>query len=156
MSLFYRKYKNNNKKNRGYGKWYGRAVHVDTVGIEEIARVMQESCTVKHADVLAVLSELGPTMKALLQDSHRVQIPYLGCFKACISTSGEGDPEKFSILQNLKGTHIVFQPEVKTVTTGGRRARVKVMLEGMSMRDIAELEPASNGGGDDECGDDRP
>ena len=145
MSLFYRKYKNNKSKHKGYGKWYARAVHVDTVGIEEMAQVMQESCTVKRADVLAVLSELGPTVKNLLQDSHRVQIPYLGCFKACISTTGETDPDKFNVRDNVKGTHIVFQPEVKTTVVAGKRARIKVMLEGISMRDVDTLTPTTSG-----------
>jgi len=74
-----------------------------------------------------------------------MQIPYLGCFKACISTTGETDPDKFNVRDNVKGTHFVFQPEVKTTVVAGKRARIKVMLEGISMRDVDTLTPTTGG-----------
>jgi hypothetical protein len=85
--LYYRKYKNNNSHSKGYGKWYARAINMETVEIEAIADKMQANCTVKRADILAVLSELGPTIKDMLQESKRVHIPYVGYLKLGISTT---------------------------------------------------------------------
>ena len=128
--LFYRKYQNNNPQNSGYGKWYGRVVITETVDIEYLATKMQDNCTVKRADILAVLSELGPTMSDLLKDSKRVRIPYLGCFKLGIKTTGEEDPEKFNARTNVDNVHVIFQPETKATEAG---KMVKVLVEGVSM-----------------------
>ncbi|MBR4897800.1 MAG: DNA-binding protein, partial [Prevotella sp.] len=114
---------------------------------------MQASCTVKRADVLAVLSELGPTMKDLLQESRRVVLPYLGAFKLGIKTKGESDPDKFSVIGNIKNAHVIFQPEFETEIVGGSRRRVYAMTAGASFKDIefknkpAE-EPEEEGEGD--------
>ena len=126
--LFYRKYKNNNQHSKGYGKTYARAVVTETVGIEKIAQTMQDSCTVKRADVLAVLSELGPTITTLLQESKRVRIPYLGCFKLGIKTIGESDPEKFNARDNIDSVHVLFQPATEKAEQG---KYVKSMVKGV-------------------------
>lgn len=131
--LFYRKYQNNNPQNSGYGKWYGRVVITETVGIEYLATKMQDNCTVKRADILAVLSELGPTMSDLLKDSKRVRIPYLGCFKLGIKTTGEEDPEKFNARTNVDNVHVIFQPETKATEAG---KMVKVLVEGVSVMEL--------------------
>ena len=128
--LFYRKYKNNNQHSSGFGKYYGRAVITETVEIEEIANRMQDNCTVKRADILAVLSELGPTIADLVKDSKRVRIPYLGCFKLGLSTKGEADADKFNARDNVKDVHVIFQPETKASEKG---RRVKTMTEGVQV-----------------------
>ena len=167
--LFYRKYQNNNPQNSGYGKWYGRVVITETVGIEYLATKMQDNCTVKRADILAVLSELGPTMSDLLKDSKRVRIPYLGCFKLGIKTTGEEDPEKFNARTNVDNVHVIFQPETKATEAG---KMVKVLVEGVSVMELPNLDKKkdeddpddpdngsnSDGGDDNNGGDnnDRP
>lgn len=137
MALFYRLYKNNNSHSKGYGKWYARPVVTDTVGIEQIAERMQANCTVKRADILAVLSELGPVVKDMLQQSLRVQIPYLGCFKLSMSSTGEAEKEKWNPLTCFKKARIIFQP-VHTIdkTT---RARSYEMLQGLTLKDAEYL-----------------
>ena len=62
MSIFYRIYQNNNSENKGYGKWYARAVMTSTVTTKELAKVMQENCTLKRSDIEAVLRELSTPM----------------------------------------------------------------------------------------------
>ena len=150
MPLFYRKYQNNNRQSKGFGKTYARSVIIETVGIEKIAQAMQDSCTVKRADVLAVLSELGPTVTSLLQESKRVRIPYLGCFKLGIKTIGEDDPEKFNANQNVESVHVIFQPETMR---GEQGRRVKQMVSGVSVIEIPSPKGDDDGGGDDD-GDD--
>ncbi len=122
MKLIYQKYQNKNEQSTAYNKWYGRVVINETVGIEELAQRMQDNCTVKRADILAVLSELGPTVRDLLQDSKRVTIPYLGAFKLGISTTGAESPSKFTVKDNIKSVHVIFQPETH-VTVDGKRVK---------------------------------
>lgn len=148
--LFYRKYKNNNSHSRGFGKTYARAVITETVEIEDIATSMQDNCTVKRADILAVLSELGPTVGDLLKDSKRVRIPYLGSFKLGLKTVGETDPEKFNARTNVESVHIIFQPETKRSEKG---KRVKTLIEGVQVTEEPSAKAKSDdgdGGGDGE------
>lgn len=133
--LFYRKYKNNNPQNKGYGKTYARVVITETVGIETLASRMQDNCTVKRADILAVLSELGPSISDVVKDSKRVRIPYLGCFKLGIKTVGEEDPEKFNARKNVAGVHVIFQPETKATDKG---RSVKRMVEGVVVTELPD------------------
>ena len=118
MTVFAKKYQNKNKKSRAYGKTYARAVMVGTVGIEELAEAMSESCTVTRSDIVAVLSALGPAMRRMLQKSLRVQLPYLGTFKLGLTTIGEEDAEDFDMQHNVKGVHVLFHPETKVNTRG--------------------------------------
>ena len=121
MMLNYRKYQNKNSESNAYGKWYARAVIRESVGIEEMATKMQDSCTVKRADILAVLSELGPTMRDLLQDSKRVVLPYMGAFKLALTTEGADSEEEFTA-KNVKGIRVLFQPTTR-VAPDGRRVK---------------------------------
>jgi len=119
MMLNYRTYQNKNSENNGYGKWYARAVIRESIGIEEIATKMQDNCTVKRADILAVLSELGPTMRDLLQDSKRVVIPYMGAFKLGLKTEGTDTEDEFTA-KNVKGVKVLFQPTTRVLANGRR------------------------------------
>ena len=115
MALIYKKYQNKNAQSRIYGKWLLKPVWIGDAGIEEIADAMQASCTVKRADVLAVLSELGPTMKSLMQQSKRVTIPYLGSFKISINCSkgAQTNEDDATPQKCIKGNRIIYQPVVK-------------------------------------------
>lgn len=164
-NLIYRKYQNNVKNSSAFGKTYARVVTLGTVGIEDIASIMQDSCTVKRADILAVLSELGPTMKLLMQSSQRVHLPYLGYFKLGISTTGEADAKNFNINSNLKDVHVIFQAESKKLSSG---KRMKELVEGAVLIELPSFaeqaasdsqEGTSSGSeqtGDGDDGNDRP
>ena len=74
MSVLYRLSKVTSPKAKGYGKWYPRAVITQTVDTEMLATIMQRNCTLKKADIVAVISELIETMADQLQDSKRVKL----------------------------------------------------------------------------------
>lgn len=137
MKLIYQKYQNNNMESKSYGKWYGRVTIKETVNIEQLATKMQDNCTVKRADILAVLSELGPTMRDMLQDSKRVSIPYLGTFKLGINTIGAPTPEKFTVKDNIKNVHVIFQPVTRVDVTG---KRVKELVSGTSLAEDTDYQ----------------
>lgn len=119
-NLLYRRYQNKNGKSAANGKWYGRLVINHTVGLEELAAEMQENCTVKRSDILAVLTELGQTMKSILQDGKRVKVNGLGSFKMGMSTEGVTRRDDFNIGLHLKQLRVLFQPESYKTSSGTR------------------------------------
>ncbi len=127
MSVFYRLVKNANKKSSGYGKWYARAVHTGVVTTDELADIMQENCTVKRSDILAVISELVTTMQKELLASKRVVIDRLGSFKIGLSGNGSETVKDYSVGTHVKGFHVLFMPETRKDTNGSRS---KAMLRG--------------------------
>ena len=152
MSVFYRLSKVTSPKAKGYGKWYPRAVITQTVDTEMLATIMQRNCTLKKADIVAVISELIETMADQLQDSKRVKLNGFGSFKIGIRGEGADSAADFSTSKNIKGLHVLFQPEVKTDGSGLRQ---KTFITGCSVQeapknDVDTTKPAnsgSNGGG---------
>ena len=117
-----------------------------------LATIMQRNCTLKKADIVAVISELIETMADQLQDSKRVKLNGFGSFKIGIRGEGADSAADFSTSKNIKGLHVLFQPEVKTDGSGLRQ---KTFITGCSVQeapknDVDTTKPAnsgSNGGG---------
>ena len=147
MSVLYRLSKVTSPKAKGYGKWYPRAVITQTVDTEQLATIMQRNCTLKKADIVAVISELIETMADQLQDSKRVKLNGFGSFKIGIRGEGADSAADFSISKNIKGLHVLFQPEVKTDGSGLRQ---KTFITGCSVQeapknDVDTTKPANSG-----------
>ena len=147
MSVFYRLSKVTSPKAKGYGKWYPRAVITQTVDTEMLATIMQRNCTLKKADIVAVISELIETMADQLQDSKRVKLNGFGSFKIGIRGEGADSAADFSISKNIKGLHVLFQPEVKSDGSGLRK---KTFITGCSVQeapknDVDTTKPANSG-----------
>ena len=133
MAVFYRLYQDNRSNSTHPGEWYARAVHTGTVDIDGLAEEMQANCTVKRADIVAVLSELVETMQRHLQMSHRVKLDRLGTFKIGMSTKPAASPEEFTAGQNVKSMHILFQPETKIEKD---KTRVRALLTGCKAQEL--------------------
>ncbi|MDD7318417.1 MAG: HU family DNA-binding protein [Prevotella sp.] len=133
MAVFYKLYQDNRRNSKQKGAWYGRAKHIDTVTTEQLAEEMQENCTVKRADILAVISELVTTMQKKLQQSMAVRIDRLGTFKIGINTTAALTVKDFSPLSNVKGTHLLFNPETKIDKNGYRH---RAMLTGVTVKEL--------------------
>ena len=108
---------------------------------------MQRNCTLKKADIVAVISELIETMADQLQDSKRVKLNGFGSFKIGIRGEGADSAADFSISKNIKGLHVLFQPEVKTDGSGLRQ---KTFITGCSVQeapknDVDTTKPANSG-----------
>ncbi len=133
MAVFYKLYQDNRKDSKFKGQWYARAVHTGTVNIDDLADEMQANCTVKRADIVAVLSELVETMKTHLQMSHRVKLDRLGTFKIGISTKPALTLDEFTTNGNVKNVHVLFQPETKIEKN---KTRVRALLNGCKVREL--------------------
>ena len=133
MPVFFKLYRENRESSRFNGQWYARAVHTGTVDIDDLAEEMQANCTVKRADIVAVLSELVETMKKHLQMSHRVKLDRLGTFKIGMSTKPAATPEEFTASNNVKSVHVLFQPETKLEKDN---TRVRALLTGCKVKEL--------------------
>ena len=114
---------------------------------EQLAAIMQRNCTLKKADIVAVISELIETMADQLQDSKRVKLNGFGSFKIGIRGEGADSAADFSTSKNIKGLHVLFQPEVKTDGSGLRQ---KTFITGCSVQeapknDVDTTKPANSG-----------
>lgn len=136
MALNYKIYQSN-ANNSTKGKFNARASHKETVGIKELAAVMQDNCTVKHSDIVAVLSELSEVMKQELQRGNRVRIDGLGIFKVNIRSKGAKTAQEFSAAENILGTRINFRPESFVNTNG---SHITNMLSGLKVKEDGTYE----------------
>ena len=141
MAVLYRLSQNKMSTSKAYGKWFAQAA---------LAEIMQRNCTVKKSDILAVISELIETMQDQLQNSKRIKLNGFGAFKLGIENAvgGAATAAEFSAGKNIKGLHVLFQPEVKTDTTGQRR---KTFVTGCTVQeapknDVDTAKPESNSG----------
>lgn len=155
MALFYRMYQN---KRDGEKKdfWYARAAITNETNLAALADRIQRNCTAKKSDVMAVLTELVEVMTDELQASHRVKLDGFGAFKLGITSSGEQDKADFTVTKNIKGVHVLFQPELHVSADGTRQ---KTFLSGITVQELplyidaksAESDSSSDGSskGDD-------
>lgn len=114
-----------NRRN-GTKLWYGRAVHPTTVNLDQIAERIQQNCSMKKSDVMAVLVEMIETMNYELQNSNKVKLNGLGTFYVSLRTKGVSEEEKFNANDNVKAFTVNFLAEgrkqngkmVRTFTDG--------------------------------------
>ena len=149
MAVFYRLSQVTSPKQKGYGKWYPRAVMTNTVDTDALATIMQRNCTVKKSDILAVITELIETMQDQLQDSKRVKLNGFGSFKIGMSSTGAEKASDFDARKHIKGLHVLFMPEVKTDSEGQRQ---KTFISGCSVQEVPKGTGPSTGSGTVENG----
>lgn len=137
MSVAYKLYQDKRPNLKTHDKWYARAVHIGTIDTNEIATIMQANCTLKRSDILAVLAELTEVMRIQLQNSLRVKLNGLGTFKIGLKTAPAEKVVDFSVAKNIKGLHVLFQPEVHI---DAKRNRTNVLLNGARVREASVYE----------------
>ena len=58
MAVLYKLRQEKRTKSKFKGQWYARSIAIDTVNTAALAEIMQQNCTVKKSDILAVIAEL--------------------------------------------------------------------------------------------------
>lgn len=101
-----------NRKN-GTNLWYGRAVYASTIDLDAIAERVQQNCSMKKSDVMAVLVEMVETMRYELQNSNKVKLDGFGTFSIGIKSKGAVSEEEFNANENVKGFRVKFLAEGK-------------------------------------------
>ena len=136
MALFVKLVQNNDPLTpRAFGMWFGRAVHMETITLKELATTMQDNCTVKRSDILAVLAELVDTMKYEMQRGRKVSIEGLGTFKLGVHSRGVTLPQEFRPERDIIDTHVLFLPE-KYQADDGRR--LDTLAKGTEVKRLSE------------------
>ena len=133
MSVFYRLHQDQSTGTKKSGKWYARAVPMAVINTRQLAEIIQRNCTVKKADVMAVLEELVEVMKDQMQDSKRVKLDGFGSFKIGIESKGAETAAKYSVAEHVTGLHVVFMPERTTDSSGNRS---KQFLQGCKVEEL--------------------
>ncbi len=133
----YKLYQDNRKNSTTRGMWYGRAAVMGVTNLETLSERIERNCTAKKSDVQAVLTELVEAMADELKQGNRVKLDGFGSFKIGIRTTGAESPKLFSVSKNVKGLHILFQPEVKRSADG---SRVKTFLTGVQVSEYGEYD----------------
>ena len=135
MSVLYRLHQDQSHGPPRSGKWYARMVPVGVIDTRALAEIIQRNCTVKKADVMAVIEELVEVMKDQMQDSKRVKLDGFGSFKIGINCRGARSAKAFTVTDNIEGLHVVFTPE-RTHDQAGNR--VKQFLHGVKVEELPE------------------
>ena len=153
MAIYYKVYQNNRKDSSTKGKWYGRAAMLETDTTDDLAKAIQEKCTVNEADVLAVIKSLISEMTRSLQNSHRVKLPGFGTFKLGLRTKPADERDKFGVA-NIKDVHVLFSPELKREQNG---TRTRTFINGARVKAFSSLaaekgENTSDGNAGDNAG----
>lgn len=135
MAIYYKVYQNNRKDSPTKGKWYGRAAMLETDTTDDLAKAIQEKCTVNEADVIAVIKSLISEMTRSLQNSHRVKLPGFGTFKLGLRTKPADERDKFGVA-NIKDVHVLFSPELKREQNG---TRTRTFINGARVKAFSSL-----------------
>ena len=105
--LHYQLYQNKSKGTKGYGKWYGRAVINQTIGLDKLAEHMANHNTpYSKGAIQGVLTDMVNCIRELVLDGNAVKIPNLAIFSAGFTTVGAPDRESFTAGKNIKSTHL--------------------------------------------------
>ena len=145
LHIFYKMYQNNIKTSKNYKKWYARAKTVQTVGLAELATMVEANCTAQTGDVRLVLESLVKTMRHELQNGHRLKLDGLGSFSIRFSTKPSDNREDFNIRQCVHKLRVQFQPETRVSIDG---KHTKTFLENVSIIALpSDAESTSDEGG---------
>ena len=138
MAHLYKLVQNNNEHMQAaYQKWYARPVYTGTLDLNGIAELIQRNSTAKKSDALAVLTEMVEVISDALKSSQRVKIDGFGTFKVGMASKGVSSVKDFTITENLKGVHVLFQPEEDV--DKATKKRTKRLLKGLSFAPAASL-----------------
>lgn len=96
-------------------KYYANAVGDGEVGIEKLAKLISQNCTVTEADCLAVLASLERQMMNQLEDGRIVRLEKIGTFQIGISSKGLETQDEVTSSAITK-TKLRFRPS-KTLRT---------------------------------------
>lgn len=135
MAVYYRLYQNKRKGSSTINMWYARAQKVGDVKLDTLADRIQRNCTAKRSDVLAVLAELVEVMGDELRAGKRVILDGFGSFKIGISSRPAQEPKTFSVTKNVKGVHVLFQPELHI---DRNHNRTRTFLSGVKLQELAD------------------
>lgn len=102
--IYYKLYKNNNQKSAQYGKWYARAVSMQTLNTADLAEHMANHNSPYSEGVIhGVLTDMLKCIKELVLDGKSVKLDDLAIFSVGIRTTPSDSPSEFTVSNNVTG-----------------------------------------------------
>lgn len=132
MSIKYRLYQDNRTNSKHKGAWYARAFSPELVDMKELANRINNSCTVTHSDVIAVITALVGEMNYALREGKRVKLDSLGTFRVGIHSQGVTNVKDFNVQKHISRPHVIFTP---AVSVGADRRRTPLLLTGLKVQE---------------------
>ena len=100
-TIKYKIYKNNSMAGEK-GKYYARAYHDETIGLEELAQHMSEhSSPYSKGTIYGVLKDMVACVKELLLDSKKVKLDDLAIFSIGLTSKPAESPATFKASANI-------------------------------------------------------
>jgi len=108
--LFFRKVQNKNAKNpKAYGKWYGKVIHLGTIGTEELAEHIMEHGSVYTDDVvIGIIRKLMRCIQEQLLEGYKVKLDGIGTLYLMASSMGVNKSEDYSPDTHIKALRVRF------------------------------------------------
>lgn len=108
--LFIKKYQYNNEQNENaHGKWFGRIVHVGTVGTDGLAEHIMEHGTVYTDDVVVGLTrKLMHCIREMLEEGYKVKLDGIGTLYLSAKSIGVENAGDFSADRHIKSLRVRF------------------------------------------------
>ena len=104
--VHYKKYKTLDES-LGKGKWYGRAVPLETVDLDGLAKHMANHNTpYSEGCIRGVLRDMADCIKELLLDGKNVKLNELAIFSVSLQTIGADTASEFTAARNIKGVRL--------------------------------------------------
>ena len=147
--VFYKLYQENNPKSVNVGKWYARAVAIQTIDTEGLIAEIEKLCTATDADVVAVMRALVFVMNKKLQDGYRVKLNGLGSFKIGLKTKAAESAKEFTATKHIVGSRVNFRPETHWSAADGNK-RHKVFLDNLQVQALKPYSVDKSGEDDNE------
>ena len=145
--LTIKKYKNNNSKNNGYGKTYGRLVHMDTIDTSELCRHISKHGSIFTPDVVkGTIERFIMCFEELLLEGNKIKLDGLGTFYLSVSTEGVDNADKFSA-NNVKAVRVRFLPDQgKESEYASKMLTSKAKFRSLSGEPLSANEEGEGGG----------
>ena len=99
-------YQDNRKD--GTNLWYGQVTHYGTRSLDDLAEEIQENCSLKKSDCLAVNAELVEVIKYELLNSNKVRLDGFGTFSPALRGKGALSEKDYSPTEYVKDVHVNF------------------------------------------------
>jgi predicted histone-like DNA-binding protein len=93
------------------GYYYAAARHAHTTTTKELAKLVQDKCTVTETDVMAVFHAMSDVIHLELMHSNSVKLDNIGTFSATVvNKESVKDPNKVGVA-TIKGVKVSFKAE---------------------------------------------
>ena len=147
MAIYLTTYQNANEKSTAYGKYYYRALQLETVDLDALAKHMANHNTpYSQGCIRGVLKDMCDCIKEIMLEGKKVKLSDLAIFSLGIHCTGASKKEDLS--PNTSITGISFNAQ----GTGELSLRGSSLRDQMSFKTLA-LATASTSGSDSDTGD---